>query len=52
MNNSQSFRKGRNTHLVPHEYLQIKTYRQTALGELSQDFGIISQTFCVNMQKN
>ena len=32
MNISQSFRKGRNTHLVPNEYLQIKTYRQTALG--------------------
>ena len=31
MNISQSFRKGRNTHLVPNEYLQIQKYRQTAL---------------------
>ena len=31
MNISQSVRKGRNTHLVPNEYLQIQKYRQTAL---------------------
>ena len=31
MNINQSIRKGRNTHLVPNESLQIKKYRQTAL---------------------
>ena len=31
MNINQSIRKGRNTHLVPNESLQIQKYLQTAL---------------------